>query len=68
MLRYIILIIVVLFFGVLTLILHFYKKNNKYECEIESEKIQQIWELQKKNLEIDLRAANDLGAFKSYEY
>ncbi|HET7642159.1 MAG TPA: hypothetical protein VFK40_01515 [Nitrososphaeraceae archaeon] len=68
MLRYIVLIIVVLFFGVLTLILHFYKKNNKYESEIESEKIQQIWELQKKNLEIDIREANDLGAFKSYEY
>ena len=68
MLRYIVLIIVVLFVGVLTLILHFYLKNNKYESEIESEKIQQIWELQKKNLEIDIREANDLGAFKSYEY
>ncbi|HEX5186923.1 MAG TPA: hypothetical protein VFV86_08540 [Nitrososphaeraceae archaeon] len=68
MLRYIVMIIVVLFVSVLTLILHFYQKNNKNESEIESEKIQEIWDLQKKNLEIDLRVANDLGAFKSYEY
>ena len=68
MLRYIVLIIVVAFVGIVTLILHFYLKNNKYESEIESEKVQEIWELQKKNLEIDLREANDLGAFKSYEY
>ena len=68
MLRYIVMIIVVLFVSVLTLILHFYLKNNKNESEIESEKIQEIWDLQKKNLEIDLRVANDLGAFKSYEY
>ena len=68
MLRYIVLIIVVAFVGIVILILHFYLKNNKYESEIESEKIQEIWELQKKNLEIDLREANDLGAFKSYEY
>ena len=68
MLGYIVLITVVVFVGIVILILHFYLKNNKYESEIESEKIQEIWELQKKNLEIDLREANDLGAFKSYEY
>lgn len=68
MLRYIVLIIVVIFVGIVILILHFYLKNNKYESEIESEKIQEIWVLQKKNLEIDLRESNDLGAFKSYEY
>ena len=68
MLRYIVMIIVVLFVSVLTLFLHFYQKNNKNESEIESEKIQEIWDLQKKNLEIDLRVANDLGAFKPYEY
>jgi len=67
MLRYSVLIIVV-FVSIVILILHFYLKNNKYESEIESEKVQEIWELQKKNLEIDLREANDLGAFKSYEY
>jgi hypothetical protein len=68
MLRYIVLIIVVVFVGIVILILHFYLKNNRHESEIESEKVQEIWELQKNNLEIDLREANDLGAFKSYEY
>jgi len=65
--RYIVPIIVVVFVGIVTLILHFYLKNNKYESEIDSEKVQEIWELQKKNLVIDLREANDLGTFKSYD-
>lgn len=68
MIRYIVLTTVVAFLTIVILILHFYLKNNKYEAEIESERIEEIWELQRKNLEIDLREANDMGAFKSYEY
>ncbi|HEX2407184.1 MAG TPA: hypothetical protein VHJ38_08235 [Nitrososphaeraceae archaeon] len=67
MIRYIVLTTVVAFLSIVILILHFYLKNNKYEAEIESERIE-VWELQRKNLEIDLREANDMGAFKSYEY
>lgn len=68
MIRYFVLITVVVFVCIIILILKFYLKNNKSEAEIESERIEEIWELQKKNLEIDLREANDMGAFKSYEY
>jgi uncharacterized protein YpmB len=68
MIRYIVLIIVVVFVSIVILILHIYHKKNKYEVEIEAEKAEQIWELQKINLQTDLREANDLGAFKSYEY
>jgi predicted Holliday junction resolvase-like endonuclease len=67
MIRYIVLTTVVAFLSIVILILHFYLKNNKYEAEIESERIEEVWEL-RKNLEIDLREANDMGAFKSYEY
>ena len=53
-------------------ILYYYYKKSKNEVEIENqietEKAEQIWELQKINLETDLREANDLGAFKPYEY
>ena len=44
------------------LILYYYNKNNKYELEVGHEQVEQIWELQRKNLKIDLREANDLGA------
>ena len=71
MIRYIILIIIIVFVCIVSLILYFYlKKNqNEYEIEyeIESRKAEEIWDLQKKNLELDLRQANDLGAFKLYE-
>jgi predicted Holliday junction resolvase-like endonuclease len=71
MIRYIILIIVIVFVCVLSLILYFYLKKDKdeyeIEPEIESKKAENIWELQKKNLELDLREANDLGAFQRQE-
>jgi hypothetical protein len=54
MIRYIVLIIVVVFVSIVILILHYYLKNKKYESEIESEKAEQIWELQKINLQTDL--------------
>jgi uncharacterized protein YpmB len=67
MIRHIVIIIVVVVVCIIFLILYYYNKNNKYELEVEPEQVEQIWELQKNNLKIDLREANDLGAFKLYE-
>ena len=67
MIRYIVIIIIVVVVSIIFLILYYYNKNNKEEIEVEHEQVEQIWELQKKNLEIDLREANDLGAFRVYE-